>query len=512
LFALWVWLAIAPAPLFAAEVPRWQPHDFSFPSKTHPENPFATAFSATVKGPDGKEFIAPGFFDGNDTWKVRVAPGSEGKWSLVTQSDLADLNGQRAEFNCVPNANPRIHGPLRVDPAHPHHFIHADGARFYLQGYEYDWLWALDTGKPTVPTVGQSLDLLARHGFNYVILNAYAHDTSWRKGKTGPDDYGPSPVYAWAGSNEQPDHTRLNLAYWQHYDRVIEALHQRGMQAHVFIKVYNKQVKWPARNSPEEDRYFRWLIARYAAYPNVIWDFSKESYNEKDKDYLKGRLQFIRTQDPYRRLLTVHDDDGPYDRGEYDGLIDFQTDQAHKEIHNTMVKQWTRKAWPVANVETAYEQGPAGPEDKTYKIAHTPEETLRQAWEVVMGGGYMAYYYTYTAWDVVRPLDVPPGYAYFKRFGEFWRATEYWKLSPADKLVTEGWCLANPGREYVVFLNQPKPFVLDINGAGIPLKAAWYNPQSGQRTAAGTLGNGTVNLTPPADWGAAPVVFHVTPK
>ena len=46
-----------------------------------------------------------------------------------------------------------------------------------------------------------------------------------------------------------------------------------------------------------------------------------------------------------------------------------------------------------------------------------------------MAGGYNAYYYTYTAWDVIRPLDVPPGYALYKHFGDFWRATEYWKLA-----------------------------------------------------------------------------------
>jgi hypothetical protein len=41
-------------------------------------------------------------------------------------------------------------------------------------------------------TVEKSLDLIARHGFNYVLLNSYAYDSNWRKGKTGPDDYGSS--------------------------------------------------------------------------------------------------------------------------------------------------------------------------------------------------------------------------------------------------------------------------------------------------------------------------------
>ena len=43
---------------------------------------------------------------------------------------------------------------------------------------------------------------------------------------------------------------------------------------------------------------------------------------------------------------------------------------------------------------------------------------------VSMAGGYTAYYYTYTAWDVIRPFEVTPGYAFMKHFGDFWRSTQ----------------------------------------------------------------------------------------
>jgi len=85
----------------------------------------------------------------------------------------------------------------------------------------------------------------------------------------------------------------------------------------------------------------------------------------------------------------------------------------------------------------------------------------------------------------------------------------YWTLEPSDKLVSAGWCLANPGREYVVFQNKAQPFTLEIAGAQAALKAEWINPHTGTRTDAGTLINGTVKLTPPNDWGAAPLVLHV---
>ena len=116
---------------------------------------------------------------------------------------------------------------------------------------------------------------------------------------------------------------------------------------------------------------------------------------------------------------------------------------------------------------------------------------------------------TYTAWDVIRPLDLPPGYTYLKHFGDFWRATTYWELEPADHLVNSGWCLAQPGREYVVFEKQAQPFTLQITGAKSPLPAAWFNPHTGRRTAAGAVANGTANFTPPTNWGSAPLVLHL---
>ena len=264
--------------------PRWQPHDFVFQAQAREGNPFTVPFAARVTRPDGSEFTTQGFFDGGGAWKIRISPDAEGPWRLVTQSTVKDLDGKTAEFVCGANPNPQIHGALKVDKAHPHHFVYEDGARCFPMGYECDWLWALDTNDPTLKTINSFIDKLAASGFNFIILNTYAHDCGWRKGRTGPDDYGPPPLYAWAGTNERPDHTRFNLAYWQHYDRVIEALYRRGITAHILIKVYNKQVKWPAIGSPEDDQFFRWVIARYAAYPQRgVGFFQGGAHREKSR-------------------------------------------------------------------------------------------------------------------------------------------------------------------------------------------------------------------------------------
>ena len=163
----------------------------------------------------------------------------------------------------------------------------------------------------------------------------------------------------------------------------------------------------------------------------------------------------------------------------------------------------------MVNVEFGYEHGLAGLSDKTYGVVQPPEEVCRRAWEVQMAGGYGAYYYTYTAWDVIRPQDTPLGYAYFKHLRDFFSGTGYWRMEPKDELVSAGYCLAEPGQEYVVFLNHAQAFSLKLEGLGTALQAEWYHPFAGQRQAAGTLTNGTAQLTPPTDWGNGPVALHV---
>jgi hypothetical protein len=495
----------------AAEVhvPRWEPHDFAFIIPSPQANPFQVAFSAEVTGPGGARLTVPGFYDGDGAWRIRVSAPTEGAWSLVTHSDMPELDGKRSAFQCVANPSPAIHGSVRVDPERPHQFEFEDGARFFPMGYECDWLWALDTNDAGLKTINPFLDRLTAHGFNFIILNAYAHDTTWRKGHTGDDDYGPPPLYAWAGTNEQPDHSRFNLAFWQHYDRVIDALYRRGIWAHVLMKVYNKQVKWPANGSAEDDQYFRWLIARYAAYPNITWDLAKEANNEKDLDYKLGRLRFIRANDPYRRLLTVHDDHATYDRGAYDGLLDYRSDQQHTRWREIMIAHLQQHAWPVINTEFGYEHGPGGLTDKTYNVVQSPEEVVRRAWEVYVAGGFGTYYYTYTAWDVVRPQDTPPGYAYFEHLHDFFARTAYWRMRPTEGLSTAGSCLAEPGREYVVFLGQGAPFALKIEGAAGPLAVEWFQPLTGEQKNAVAVSNGSAEFTPPPEWKPGPVALHV---
>jgi hypothetical protein len=119
-----------------------------------------------------------------------------------------------------------------------------------------------------------------------------------------------------------------------------------------------------------------------------------------------------------------------------------------------------------------------------------------------MGGGYPGYYYLYTAWDVFRPEDLPPGYALHQRLVDFMQETAWWELAPYQEAVerSAARCLARPGVEYLIFnraehgpprhFDEPTRALMTLPGCRGPLDADWLQPLTGER------GQTTVDVQP----------------
>ncbi|MBN1672628.1 MAG: DUF4038 domain-containing protein [Kiritimatiellae bacterium] len=474
----------------------YQPIDISVQAKSDCTNPFFANITGIFEGPNGERLAIPGFYNGGSTWCVRFAPTAEGSWTYRLLSPNLSIAEPAGQLEAVANAAPGNHGGVAIDPDHPHHFRHADGTPHFMMAYEADWLWALGLADPDGHKTREFVDQLAEYRFTNVIVNIYAHDTRWCEGKTSEHDYGPPPQYAWDGTNEQPDHSRLNLAFFANYDRMMDLLLERGIVAHILLKVYNKMVNWPQIYSPEDELYFRYVTARYQAYPNVIWDFSKESFNEPDKAYIASRLSLIRAHDAYRHLLTIHDDPVFSAHPVYGRMLDFFTAQQHVDFYRAALLERAQHRRPYFNSEFGYEWGPGGEQDLTYRIGQSPEELLHRAYEVVMAGGYPAYYYTYTAWDVIDYGRIPPGYAYFRILHDFFSSIDWRVLEPSpDVSRRDARCLADRGRQYVLYWRE-KPWACHLVLPPGIYDVTWLNTHTGEKLSEHLPGSANIKVLP----------------
>ena len=502
----WLLVLLAAVAVRAAvTIEQYHTHDFEFRAQVD-GNPFEVELTGIFTGPAGAQLRVPGFYDGGGVWKIRFSPTRLGAWELRTQSPVAALSGQSKSIRCVANRNPAIHGGLRIDPAYPYHFVHEDGTRYFLMGYECDWLWALVMREPSGAAMRAFIDQLAARGFNHLITNVYAHDTTWSPGRQNQWDYGPPELFAWEGTNERPDHSRFNPAFFRLYDRMMEYLRDKGIVAHLMLKVYNKLVNWPAGGSRDEARYFHYIVARYQAFSNVVWDFSKEAYYEKDNGLQKRLIDLVRATDAYRRLTTVHDDDAYDWDPALNSNLDFSSDQQHSHWAEVVAFDRALCKRPVVNVEFGYERGVD--DLPTYRVMQGWREVLRRAWLIYLAGGYGAYYYSNTAWDLVKPDPEPPGYRRFQLLKDTLSALPYWKLSPANHLSAGGPCLALEQVAYACYVEGAR-ITVNLSRMAAGSVAEWTDTWTGAKESAAIPRPGIVTIEKPVSFGEAPGLLVV---
>ena len=497
----------------AVTVEQYHVHDFTFKGQAA-GNPFDVELTGEFTGPGGVRIVVPGFYDGDNTWKIRFAATVPGQWSMRTISPVAALNNQtEPAIMATSNTNKAIHGGLLVDPLHRTHFVYEDGTRYFLMGYEADWLWGVDMKDPERKVMHHLIDQIDARGFNQVMVNVYAHDTTWAKGQTNQWDYGPPAMYVFGGTNDKPDHTRLNPEFFRIYDGMMQALQDKGIVANVMLKVYNKMVNWPPAGSRDEARYFQYVAARYQAYSNIVWDFSKEAYYERDKNLEKRLIDLVRATDGYHRLTTAHDND-VYDWDtSLNSNLDFRTDQEHDHWMEMALFDRNLRQWPYINSELYYERGVD--DLPTYPRKQDWQDQVRGAYEVYLSGGYFVYYYSNTAWDLVKPDPEPPGMPRFQILKENLSSLPYWRMEPKPELAVGGPCLAIPGQIYAFFV-KPGPggsrgAEITVNLTGLPGSAAmqWINTWTGARADDKVDRAGVYQFRRPNSFGEAPGLLVV---
>lgn len=497
------------------EIPQYHIHDFVLRRDTvagNPlsENPFWVPISASFEHESGEILDeVPGFYTGHDTWTVRFSPTRPGRWVGRTSSAIPTLSDiTLGPITCVPQEEETHHGVLGIDPSHPQRFAWSDGTSHVTLGFECDWLFAYHQTDPD--RCMRHLNLIADRGFNTIVTNVYAHtgfSTPEARGDADlpPDEsvYGPPQQYVFGGSNEAPDHDSLNLAFFEEFDRLMHAMHVRGLVVHLMIQVQNKHVCWPDRLSAADNAYWRYVIARYQAFGNVIWDVGKESYNllreTGSHEYTLSRIALIRHNDAYDHLVTAHDPEGR-SLGTYsvvDEACNFVSDQVHTGCGDRYNREATRKQQmlpkPYVNIEYGYEEGIEAL--KTYRSRTTApwQYVLRWTYALLVAGAYPGYYYSNTAWDLIRFEPEPPGWIRYRYLRDLIETLPFNQMAGMNVLVDRGYCLADPGRAYLIYLPEGGDALVDLTDlpseqgprgewrpADIEVQGTWMNVYSGE--------------------------------
>ena len=286
--------------LNAAKVAQqWAVFETSFETTKQYNNPFTDIEVSVVFTEGEREWVVPAFWAGGSKWTVRFAPPLQGEYICrieCTDKTNTDLNGKEQALlvTAYNGDNPLLkHGFLRVSKD-KRHFEHADGTPFFWLGDTW-WKGLCDR----IPWEGFQQLTADRKAKGYNVVQIIG-------GGPFPDE----PLFDERWKNEggmpyEKDFERLDPAYFDYADRRIKHLVENGIvPAIVGGWGWNTTIISNETIGGREKwfyRHWRYLIARYGAYP-VVWIVAGEMRHP----YLNDLAKYVRENDPYKHLTAMH--------------------------------------------------------------------------------------------------------------------------------------------------------------------------------------------------------------
>ena len=295
-------LLLLTLPIIAqSQVPQWEQFETSFTLHTA-KNPFTdvTLKATFTHAVSGKMITVDGFYDGDDTYRIRFMPTEQGKWTYTTRSSEQAMNGKTGAVECVKPIN---HGMVSAGMDHDFHY--ADGTPYRPVGTtSYAWIHADEQRQELTY---QSLQEAA---FNKLRFCVFPNNSVYELPSCYPfqliskqkDEKG-KEQYVW-------DFTRFDVHFFQHLDKCVKRLKKLDIEADLILFTPYDEGLWGFdRMTPENNiRYVRYVVARLASYSNIWWSMANEWNLVKAKTVAEWDelTEVVAKADPYRHLLSTH--------------------------------------------------------------------------------------------------------------------------------------------------------------------------------------------------------------
>jgi len=466
----------------AEVVERWGRFELALTGAKKHENPF-TEVSLTCRFEcGGKAVAAHGFYDGENTWKVRFMPTGEGRWTYRTQSNDPGLNGKTGAFQCGPPSEGN-HGPVVI--RNTYHFAYADATPYYPVGTTlYNWIHREESLQE------QTLATLRRHAFNRVRFCAFP---KWyRYNRVEP------PLYPWPRKGRNGfDRDRFNPAYFRHIERRVEDLLRMGIEADIIL--FHPYDRWghSRMTAAQDDAYLKYAVSRLAPYRNVWWTMANEYDLMRAKSMADWDrfFQLVRQFDPYGHPRSNHNCRRWYDHSK-PWVTHCNIQAGGGDLYEIAVRAREKYGKPVVIDEYGYEGDiPQGWGNRS------PEEETHRHWGAALAGGYASHGETYYNkeeklwWAVGGKLvgKSPARLAFLRKIVE---AAPYEQMAPDPTLSPGDYVLCKPGAYYLIYFPRGDPATLVLPGT-TPYKVDSIDTWNMAVTAVGTARPGKFTFTPP---------------
>jgi hypothetical protein len=485
----------------APSVGQWDRFEVAVENDKQYGDPFRDVLlDVTVLRPDGAGIDFWGFYDGDRTWKIRFMPDQIGEWQYVARfSDGSP--GVSGVFECAPSDIP---GMICRDETNPIWLGFKGGNHVLIRSLHCgDRLFAdVDnsvTGEKWSPAMRRAfLDWTGEQGYN--MLSVASHylnrEVDGRgRGWNTPD--------LWDGDTQRPKPDQF-----RRMESVLNDLAHRRICVFPFAGFFGQSSDFPTDHADQE-LYVRYALARVGAYWNMMLNVAgpepigrnQKFQNAMSKDDIDRLGTLIDRLDVYGHLLTVHNpgnDTYAFMASDWSDFVTVQglKDRDWSKTHAGLLKGHRGKK-PVYAQEVFWPGNTHGHGEFTDDEIRKKAFTLMMAATTINFGDMNGDSSSGFSGSLDLAEKVQKRHDIVKSVWDFFESIPFYRLSPRQDLVDNGFCLAETGKTYLVYL--PEGGDATVSTANGPYNAVWINPQNtaDRRPAAET--RNSLKFRAPAD-------------
>jgi hypothetical protein len=476
-----------------SDVGKWERYVIPLVNSSYSGNPFELDVDGIFTHPaSGISIQLPGYFDGNDTWKIAFMPTKTGAWTYTTFSVDPDLNGLQGSLNCIESGNP---GLLKADVVHEKKWKYADGTYIIPIALRMEFFC-----EPSTPLQFISVaDFLQRNHIQLLETRLLEEAGQWG----GRHDY----IFEGDWQNHQFD-----LYVWNRMEERMNILNERGLGAHIMFYSDNAGTPGWSGQSATEALVIRYTIARLASYQAVLFNTGIDIAEYRSQSDVNWFGQQIRNLDPYDHPVSSR-----YGGGSGNYVMSGQTFDSRGDqlaLINDMLNYYQSSMVPLCMDDAWGENRPSHP-NKNFR----PEDIRRAFWKCLMVGGSgglirgtNGYFYIP---DVESDLESEQWLKLINPFLSSKFGNQFEEMEPNPALVSNGYCLANHDKTKLLFFLMGENDRWDTgNGGAITVvlsslsgsySGSWFDTRTGQEisvTGSPFAGGSDYSINPPSsdDW------------
>lgn len=438
LFLLYGWLNNANAATYLLEksdiARTFSIYEFSVRFKqAFAGNPFdITVLAASVEAPDKSVRELNGFCDDNQgrIFKLRYTPVVPGIHKYTLQIKYNDqIFIERGEFLVTESGRS---GFVHVDVENPNRLRLHNGQRPLFISKT---AWLLLGSSTWKEFIDQAYD-------NGINVLRFGLEVNYYHSSAGID------VWPWQGTRAEPDYEGFNVSTWQHFDEVFHYALEKGMYLEpvIFTSIRRNTSSYVRLFLPDPHmkRYWRYLMARINAYPNLVFIqlFNEFGYN---KAYQRFMAEYLQKYNSFDQLITTSAGttmDAIWPKEKWNDLaVNHTCTSSNPQRHGL----WTHYFQITQNI-TRY-QKPAWI-DESGRARHKntdPIHRRKQYWIWSMAGVYWNYHSRGGCEDIEK-LTLGPGEKYIPFIRKFWQEHTTW----ADKKLNNRLLISHKGSEFAL--------------------------------------------------------------